>query len=387
MRKIILLILVSTSLLVKGQQKIDSTALSDLIKASEVSHSDGLAIWYNGKIVLEKYSNDLDRMTACHSMQKSLLNLCIGRLITEGKIKSIDTPVYQYFPEWKQASKKKITIRQILSHTSGLEENPYDPDGWNPQNIIQLALCSNMQEEPGSEFRYNTKATYILHGLIEKVSGKRLDLFLKEEIFNTLGITNFRWDYDSVGDPQLLYMSAGELLKIGQLMLEKGKWNNKQIIAESWINESLKSSQQFDPECGLLWWIIPEKKSFVVNDSLISILKNKGISNEILTKYKTMKGDYTDYGTLMSKFSEVFGEKWETEFEKEVYPFTRQIYIKSISKNILGYQARGWMGQYMVFYPDENLVAVRMIKESTSHQDDTDEMWDFKEYVYNLKKK
>ena len=372
--------------MLKGQN-IDSTALSNLLEASRVSHSDAIAIWCNGKIIVEKYSNDNDRIIACHSVQKSLLNLCIGRLVIEGKITSVDTAVFKYFPEWKQSSKKKITIKQILSHTSGIEENPFDPDGWNPPDIIQFALCSNMQEEPGSEFRYNTKATYILHGLIEKVSGKRVDLFLKEELFDVLGIVNFRWDYDSVGNPQLLYMSAGELIKIGQLMLQKGNWNKKQLISESWISESLKSSQKFDPECGLLWWIIPANRSYIINDSLISILKNKGLSNKILTKYKKMKGIYKDYGKLTSKFSEIFGEKWNTEFNKNVYPFTRQIYIKTISENILGYQARGWMGQYMVFYPDKNLIAVRMIKESTSHQDENDNMFKFQEYVYNLIKK
>lgn len=385
MKRIIIIFIISIVNLVQAQQKIDSTALSNLVKASVESHSDALAIWHNGIVVLEKYSDD-ERMIACHSMQKSLLNLCIGRLITIGKIKSADLPVYQYFPEWKQASKKEITIRHILSHTSGLDENPYDPDGWYAPNKIQYALSSNMQEKPGSEFRYNTKATYILHGLIEKASGRRLDLFLKENFFDVMEITNFRWDFDSVGNPQLLYMSAGELLKIGRLMLQKGNWNNEKLVSESWINESLKSSQPQEPECGLLWWIVPERKTFNINDSLISTLKNKGVSNKILSRFEKMKGEYNELGKLRSKFQDVFGENWNILFQKEVYPFTKQIYIKAISENIRGYQAIGWMGQYMVFYPRKNLVAVRMIKESTSNQDDLDEMRKFAELVYELVK-
>jgi hypothetical protein len=179
-------------------------------------------------------------------------------------------------------------------------------------------------------------------------------------------------------------MTAGDLLRIGQLIIQKGKWNDIQIVPESWINLSFQSSQKFNPECGLLWWIIPEKKLYSINDSLLNMYKNKGVPNDLIQKFNSIKGVYDNYDAFLSKLSQAFGDKWNEEFDNKLYPFTRQIYIKTISDNILGYEANGWLGQYLIIYPKKKIIGVRMIKESTSHQDDTDQMWNFKDDVYKL---
>lgn len=384
-RLLLLMLFYITSLYVKGQQHIDSLALSELMKKSELAHSDGLAIYFNGEVILEKYSNNEDKLVHCYSLEKSLINLCIGKLVTDGKIQSIDSFVYNYFPEWKQPLKEKITIRHLLTHTSGLEE-PANIDYWNAPNIIQYALCSNAQEMPGDIYKYSTKATFILHGLIEKISGSNIELYMANNIFEPLGIKNYRWDYDSVGNPKLLYMTAGDLLKIGQLILNKGKWFNLQLISENWFLESFESSQKQEPEYGMLWWIIPESKQYIINDSLIERFKSKGIDTTIIRKYITIKGSYNSYGDFLSKISQAFGDNWQVEFDKKIYPFTNRIYIKTISKKILGYEANGWIGQYLVIDPEKRLIAARMVKQKETYNAQTDAWFDFRDYVYKLVK-
>ncbi|WP_306012301.1 MULTISPECIES: serine hydrolase domain-containing protein [unclassified Allomuricauda] len=370
-----------------GQQSINHGALTDLLKKSKDSHTDGLAIIYNEEMIIESYSDESDKLIPVYSIKKSLINLCIGKLVTDGKIKTIDTPVMNYFPEWNRPLKEKITIRHLLSHTSGLEETSNESAYWNSPDVLEYSLSSNAKEIPGRIYQYSTKNMFILQGLIEKVSGESFESYMVKEIFKPLGIENFRWTYDAVKNPKVLSIAAGDLIKVGQLIMNRGMWIENRLISENWITESLKSAQSQEPESGMLWWIIPEDKKYVVNNLVLEALEKSGVNNELVTKISSVKGVYADYRSLSMELSKVFGADWKELFKEKIYPFTNQIYMKELSENILGYKAIGWKGQYLIIYPQKGLVAVRMIENKDSYNYDTDEWYDFEEDVFELIKR
>ena len=203
------------------------------------------------------------------SATKSIVNLAVGRLIDSGKIKSLEQPVCDFYPEWRQGRKQKITIRHLLSNTSGLYQDPNENVYQSP-DCIRLALAAEMSDEPGAKFSYNNKAVNLLAGIIEKASGKRMDHFFGEEIFAPLGITDFGWDHDKAGNPYGmagLQIKAIDLAKLGQLVLDEGDWRGQRILSRDWIQTSTRPSQTMEPTYGLLWWLTPSTSSIVDDDT------------------------------------------------------------------------------------------------------------------------
>jgi CubicO group peptidase (beta-lactamase class C family) len=237
--------------------QINKQALDQLLDAAQKSHTDALVVFKDGKQYDEWYFGKKPGKIEAMSATKSVVNLAIGCLITQGKIKSVDQPVCEFYPEWKQGRKKNITIRHLLNHTSGLQNLPRsDIEIYPSPNFVQLALTAELSDDPGTAFAYNNKAVNLLAGIVQKASGKRMDLYIKDEIFTPLGITDFSWTLDKAGNPHGmagLQILPADFAKLGQLVLNRGKWNGKQIIAQSWFDISMRPGQEFEPTCGLLW--------------------------------------------------------------------------------------------------------------------------------------
>lgn len=383
----LLFVTICTSLFVHAQTKVDKKALQELADACKRTHSTALSVWVDGK-PYKDYSFDStgnDRALT-YSAQKSIISLAIGKLIDEGKPIELDSPVYRYYPEWKQGLKKTVTIRQLLNHTSAIECNEADPDGWDPKDVVQYALCASIIDTPGHYFLYNDHAVDLLRGVIERVSGEKMDAYIKHSFFDPMDIKDFSWTYDAAGTPTNLSITTAELVKFGQLMINKGTWNGKQLISEHWVDLSLKQSQPFAPNYGLLWWRIPDKIIYTVDEDLLHQFKAAGVSDDFITKYSSLKGTYENVNIPDKKLKEVFGDNWKEILDKELYAYYPRRAKWGFSDNYTGYKAEGWRGQYVVFYPEKHIVACRMARESPSYNDQTDEFRDFEQYVNRLVK-
>src|SRR5499426_3901727 len=102
---------------------VDSAALARLLSAAQTAHSDGVVIWKDGHQLGAWYFGKKPKRIEAMSATKSIVNLAIGRLVTTGAIRSIDDPVSKYYPEWRQGAKRSITIRQLMDHTSGMQND------------------------------------------------------------------------------------------------------------------------------------------------------------------------------------------------------------------------------------------------------------------------
>ena len=231
----------------------DTRVLSTIIERARATKSTSFLLIKERQVVVHWES---DRPIAAHSITKSIVSLGIGILIDQGRISSVDQPVADWFFEWKEGPKQKVTLRHLLTHTSGLEAKDSGQEIYQSDDSIQLALSTDLVSKPGEAFFYNNKAVNLLSGIIEKVTDSRADLWIQEQLFDPLDIKNVAWYLDESGHAHAhagLKIGATDLAKIGQLLLDQGVWNQKRLISKEWLEESMKAQTQLS-SCGFLWW-------------------------------------------------------------------------------------------------------------------------------------
>ncbi len=281
---------------------IDSLRLNDLttkIEKQEYPNIHSVLIAKNGSVFYEKYFQGQDQIygrsigtikfsdSTLHdirSISKSIIATCIGIAIEKKYIKSVDQKISDFFPEMDSifvGNKTNWTIQQFLTMTTGLtwnEDVPYD----NPENDeaqmaidpypINYVLKQPLEATPGAVFNYNGGATQILAEIIERSSKTPLDNFVKEYLFNPLGIKKFEWTKYSVWEgadkfaaAAGLRLTAQDLMKIGLMYRNKGNWNGHQIIPSNWVSESFTAFIEFPSKVaaandayGYQFWIWPD---------------------------------------------------------------------------------------------------------------------------------
>jgi CubicO group peptidase (beta-lactamase class C family) len=368
MKKLTILLLIATITYGKNifaQSNIDIAVLDTLLKTAEKTQTDGLVIYHEGKLYGEYYFGKEFKRVEAMSSTKSIVNFAIGKLVTDGLITSIDQPVYEFYPEWKQGMKKDITIRHLLTHTSGMQNFPSTSVEIYPSpNFINLALAAEITDKPGTKFSYNNKAVNLLGGIVKLLTRKRIDNYLYEKIFEPMGIEDFDWTDDQDGNPHCMsgfQVQPKDLAKLGQLFIQKGNWNGKQLINADWFTET-GTPNKLNPECGLLWWIEYKNTKAIIDDEQINKLRKIGFDEEILKKVNSIKGTYAsgDYFPIFNAKIVNTTANWSTKYVPLLLSNGLQVSRKEFI-NIAGYSTRGFLGNYMIVYPDKNLVVVRMI--------------------------
>lgn len=236
-------------------------------------HSDVVIIKRGDEIVYRMDASEHASPIAAWSITKSFIALGFGFLYDEGKI-DVDQPVSDFFPEWKEGKKRTITIRHLLTHTSGLDPTIHYSTyaDLTRGNSLDVALKKELIHEPGTVFAYNNGGVNILAGILQKISGLRADLFIQTKLLNPLEIKNFHWDLDEVGNALGmcgLHIYADDLLKVAEFMLDKGVWNGERLLSEEWIQLALTPSGHFDRQrfpsffgSGFLFWLNDEEPYF-----------------------------------------------------------------------------------------------------------------------------
>ena len=210
-----------------------------------------LLVNQKGTTVFEKYYNEANKTKLCNvqSLTKSIMSILVGIAIDQGKILSEDQYIQTYFPsiyaDLKDERKQQISIKDLLNQTAGLEWAGYTEHGtWlESETPNRFVLSKQLLTRPGKAYFYNSGATHLLSPILVKATGQTVLAFAEENLFTPLGITNVKWevrkDGNHDGSGLGLWMQADDLLKIGQLVLNKGNWNGQQVIAEKWIEKSL----------------------------------------------------------------------------------------------------------------------------------------------------
>lgn len=199
-----LILMLSSFLSMTYGQKVDGAKLQTLLKKAEETHSEAVIIYQDNQLVAEKYFGigKPDVKIEAMSCTKSIVGLAVACLLTDGLIKSLDTPVADFYPEWKQGQKHLVTIRHLVNMTSGMQNNPNaSVEIYPSDNFVQLALAAELSKRPGEAFEYNNKSLNLMVGIIMKITGKRMDDYIGERLFKPLEITDYSWTLDNAGNP------------------------------------------------------------------------------------------------------------------------------------------------------------------------------------------
>jgi CubicO group peptidase (beta-lactamase class C family) len=186
--------------------------------------------------------------------------LLLGISLERHKKLNVDEPVFNFFPQYdtlKTPEKEKITLKHVLTMTSGLpEDDDFEKD--DPDDLVIRMLSQPLESTPGEKFKYNNNGTNLLGSIINTLEKKQADEFAKEVLFNKLGISEFYWQREN-GVLQChsdLHMYPRDMAKIGLLVLNYGSWNGEQIVPKEFIDMSTKphvaESEFFD--YGYQWW-------------------------------------------------------------------------------------------------------------------------------------
>ena len=228
-------------------QGVSSEAVREFIATldQKVNTMHSVMVVRHGKVIAEAWWQPQTPETphVLWSLSKSFCSTAVGLAIAEGKLK-LDDEVLKFFPDEapKEPSKnlKEMRVRDLLCMSTGHETEPNfraEPNG----NWVKIFLAHPVPHKPGTHFKYNTPATYMQSAIVQKVTGQTVLDYLKPRLFEPLGIDNPRWDASPQGvsiGGYGLFARTEDIGKFGQLYLQKGQWNGKQLIPERWVQQA-----------------------------------------------------------------------------------------------------------------------------------------------------
>jgi CubicO group peptidase (beta-lactamase class C family) len=345
-----------------AQRGLDPIALNNLLARAECTQTHALLIIKDDFIVVEQYFGGAPSPIEIMSITKSIASIAIGLLIDDNKIMSVDSPVSNWFPEWNEGLKSRVTIRHILTHTSGVEHE-MDAAKLSSQ-IDQLRYVRGLKviTEPGSIFSYNNEASQLLSGIVQVAAEMPIDEYFKKKLFDPLGIGSWRWLKDQQQNPLTysgLAMTAPDLARIGWLMLHNGRWQNN-VLPPQYIHESTTATIPVAPYMGLSWWLRGEETKFRQRSGNIEALGNNGFKAASKLQPLNQENFYRleeywmEAGAMLTKEER---QQIIMHLSQNVYPAQRYI------SRTKGYYADGWLGQRLAIYPGWNMIAVRLHRQ------------------------
>ena len=231
----------------------------------------GVLVARHGRLVAERYfrSSAGRRPHNMKSASKSVLSALAG-LAVENGVLELDQPIAELLPEaagLDDPRKQKITVRHLLTMTSGLESTSFGNYGsWvASRNWVRAALARPLQAEPGTRFAYSTGGTHLLSATLAAAAGRSTHDFAREHLFGPLGIRHSAWARDRQGihvGGNNLSVLPRDMLKFGQLYLNRGRWAGEQLLPWQWVDESTRPGLagprgrgRIYGGYGYLWWL------------------------------------------------------------------------------------------------------------------------------------
>ena len=231
----------------------------------------GVLVARHGRLVAERYFRGSAgrRPHNMKSASKSVLSALAGLAVAEGVLE-LDQPIADLLPEaagLDDPGKQSITVRHLLTMTSGLESTSFGNYGsWvASRNWVRAALERPLQAEPGSRFAYSTGGTHLLSATLATAAGRSTHDFAREHLFAPLGIRHSAWARDRQGihvGGNNLSLLPRDMLKFGQLYLNRGRWAGERLLPWQWVDESTRPGLagprgrgRIYGGYGYLWWL------------------------------------------------------------------------------------------------------------------------------------
>ena len=259
----------------KTEEEVDNSPIGQIFSlAADNSNLRSLIVYQDGQIIKEKYYHSAgpDIQHDVRSVTKSVLSTLVGIAIDKGFIKSDSQKIGDYLKPLASnidTEKENITIKDLLSMSSGISGNDLvsvsEYEDWrSAPNQLIYTLNKSMIHKSGEYFAYNSGASHILSIILTQTTKMSTFQFAQKYLFQPLGIADHSWEQDKQGNyngSAALSLTPHDMLKLGQLYLNKGIFNGTRIVSEEWIDKVSSSiitthnAQPYGPSYGYLWWI------------------------------------------------------------------------------------------------------------------------------------
>jgi CubicO group peptidase (beta-lactamase class C family) len=244
-------------------QGVSSQAILAFVEAADhINTLHSFMLVRHGRVIAEGWwkPEAADKPHVLASLSKSFNSTAIGLAIQDGKL-SLDDPVLKFFPADAPAAPsdnlKAMTVRDLLTMTCGHDTEPKAVGG---APSVKQFLAHPVPHKPGTHFQYNTMGAYVLSAILTKAAGRTTLEFLKPRLFEPLGIENPQWAASPEGNSlggYGLWLRTEDIAKFGQLYLQHGKWNGRQLIPRKWIEQAtskqVPNDQESHSKMGLDW--------------------------------------------------------------------------------------------------------------------------------------
>lgn len=243
-----------------ARSRTDFEATLDLALAHA---STGALVSVRGQVAAERYAAgwDAERPREIFSAGKSLLAILIAMAVEQGAITSLDQSAADFVPQWRGGDHAGITLRHLMSMTSGLDDRGLVLRGIAGDQFA-LNAAAPLRDAPGTRWTYNTAGYHLLFHILERATGEAVAPYAQSRLIGPLGMDRTSWiTSQGRGDqgPVTNYYSAAsmarDLARLGELVLGGGAWNGRRLIGEESLQALLRPSQALNPSYGLLWWL------------------------------------------------------------------------------------------------------------------------------------
>lgn len=297
---------------------LNSTKINHLIKLIEertFPEIHSLLIVKDDSLIVEKYFSGYlrENLHTLQSVSKSFTSAIIGIAVEKGVISNPTAKILNYFPQytnienmndWKRDIKitDLLTMRSGTDYAEGFTNSPHDQlnrlnSGWDIFYLNRPMLC-----EPGTRFNYDSGGVILLSAIMNNINRTHIDVFANQFLFPQLGIIEKQWYKNSEGHPHTgggLSLKPKDMIKLGMLYLNKGKWKGSQVVAESWVNKSFEMHVDLRPVFrddpyirgyGYLWWILKPATNSKTNQYIYAAMGAMGQYIFVIPEYNMVVG-------------------------------------------------------------------------------------------------
>ena len=249
-----------------GKLGLDEDALHLLVARAAELDTDALLVLKDGRVVCERTFGREPGPIPTMSVTKGVTGIVAAAMLEDGLLPSLDAPVSTWLPEWKEGARGAVTVRHLLTHTSGIAHDA-NAHALNAQDDRVAWVLGRDVRAPGTEWSYNNDAVALLSGVLAKAAGKPVDAYAAERLFAPLGIGDARWNRDKAGNTVTyaeLWLTARDLARVGRLVADGGKARGKQVLKPDTVALLGSDATPVAAYQGLLWFRILDAQGTVV---------------------------------------------------------------------------------------------------------------------------
>ena len=283
----------------------------ELKKLNDERKTKSFLVIKNDSILFEKYYDGHKQtdISNSFSVAKSIVTSMMGKAIMEGKIKSLNQPVSDFFEEYNDGIASELTVGDLASMSSGMKwsEKYYSvinitSESYFTDDLRSVILRQEIENKPGQAFRYSSGDTQLLAMVIEKATGTSLSDYLSQKFWSPMGAETLAlWQIDSKESGMekaycCIAATARDFARFGKLYIDKGKWGDTEILDSSFVELSLKPVFDDSPFYGYGWWLYEYegKKVFTMNGHQGQFIISFPDENIIIVR----QGDFNNKGRV-----------------------------------------------------------------------------------------